>query len=103
VVTVRGDRHASRVGASLLTAAGHPEWIAGSVDDYVRLAVDLASDRARLSTLRAQLRDDLRRGPLLDHAAQAARFGSALRQCWHDWCATRVRTVIPQSAESLCV
>ena len=27
VVTLAGDRHASRVGVSLLQAAGHPEWV----------------------------------------------------------------------------
>ena len=27
VVALAGDRHIARVGASLLTAVGHPEWI----------------------------------------------------------------------------
>src|SRR5208283_2084439 len=43
VVTAVGDRHASRVGASLLGAVGHPEWVARDRDDYVRVAADLAS------------------------------------------------------------
>src|SRR5690606_36356904 len=64
VVTLAGDRHMSRVGVSLLNAAGHPEWVAQSPDDYVRIAAELAGDRARLATLRAGLREDLRRGPL---------------------------------------
>lgn len=87
VVSLAGDRHVSRVGVSLLTAAGHPEWIAATADDYVRIATELAGDRARLAALRTTLRDDLRRSALLDHPAQAARFAAALRECWRKACA----------------
>ncbi len=86
VVTLHGDRHAARVGASLLTAAGHPEWIARDGAGYVRIAAELASEPARRADLRTRLRDDLRRSPLLDHSGQAARFGAALRACWVAWC-----------------
>jgi predicted O-linked N-acetylglucosamine transferase (SPINDLY family) len=86
VVTLSGDRHAARVGASLLTAAGHPEWIATDNANYVRIATELASDRARLIALRTALRDDMKRSPLLDHARQASRFGAALQACWVEWC-----------------
>ena len=86
VVSLAGDRHMSRVGVSLLTAAGHPEWVAATADEYVRIAVELAGDRAKLATLRQALREDMQRGPLLDHAGQAARFGAALRECWMEWC-----------------
>ena len=86
VVTLRGDRHAARVGASLLTAVSHPEWIAGDEAGYVRIATGLAGNPALLGTLRVGLRDDMKRSPLLDHAGQAARFGDALRACWIDWC-----------------
>ncbi|MGC4072151.1 MAG: tetratricopeptide repeat protein [Nibricoccus sp.] len=82
VITLAGDRHASRVSASLLTAAGHPEWIARSADEYVSLAARLASSAETLAIARRGLRDDLRRSPLLDHAAQARRFGDALLECW---------------------
>jgi predicted O-linked N-acetylglucosamine transferase (SPINDLY family) len=86
VVTLLGDRHASRVGASLLTAIGHPEWIADDTNDYIRIATELATDLPRLRQIRAALRDDLRRSVLLDHAGQAALFGAALNACWTEWC-----------------
>ena len=82
VVTLMGDRHVARVSASLLTAAGHIEWIAHSEDEYVRIATTLAGDPEKRQTLRHTLREDLRRGPLLDHAGQATRFATALRNCW---------------------
>jgi predicted O-linked N-acetylglucosamine transferase (SPINDLY family) len=86
VVTLAGDRHIARVGASLLTAVGHPEWIAQSREDYIRIALGLARDRAGRRELRAGLREGLRRSPLLDHAGQAERFGAAVRACWQEWC-----------------
>lgn len=87
VVSLRGDRHVSRVGASLLTAVGREEWIADSPEDYLKRARDLASDLPRLAATRAGLRDQLRQSALCDHAGQAARFGEALRACWVEWCA----------------
>ena len=99
VVTLAGDRHAALVGVSLLNAAGHREWIASSPDDYVRIAAGLAADRARLAALRAGLRDEMRRSPLLDHAGHALRFGAALRDCWRQWCAAHV-SVSPAPSQS---
>lgn len=82
VVTLYGDRHAARVSASLLTAAGHPELIAHSEDEYVRIAAELASNSAKRTALRHSLREDMRHGPLLDHAGQASHFTAALQNCW---------------------
>jgi predicted O-linked N-acetylglucosamine transferase (SPINDLY family) len=81
VVTLRGDRHASRVGTSLVNAIGHAEWSADSEVDYVRLAAGLAGDAARLAAIRAGLRARMTASPLLDHAGQAARFGAAIEAC----------------------
>ena len=89
VVALRGDRHASRVSASLLTAAGHPEWIAEDADGFVRIASALVGDLPRLSSIRASLRDGLRASPLLDAKAYAHRFHAAIRECWREWCASQ--------------
>jgi predicted O-linked N-acetylglucosamine transferase (SPINDLY family) len=78
VVTLRGDRHCARVGASLLTAIGRPEWIARDWAEYVEIAGALTAARPDRRTVRAQMAAS----PLLDHAGQAARFAAALRRCW---------------------
>ena len=89
VVTLAGDRHAARVGVSLLTAIGRGEWIAQDWPDYVAIAVALAKYPAVRTVARQSLRDEMRRSPLLDHAGQAARFGAAVRDCWQRWCRDR--------------
>ncbi len=89
VITLAGDRHAGRVSASLLTAVGHEQWVARNADEYVAKAVALARDRQALAAVRAALRSDLLRSPLLDHVGQSRRFAAALRQCWTEWCAER--------------
>lgn len=78
VVTTLGDRHAARVSASLLRAAGFPEWISAGEEDFARVAADLASDRTRLATLRASMRERLRASALLDGPAYAQRVLTAL-------------------------
>jgi predicted O-linked N-acetylglucosamine transferase (SPINDLY family) len=86
VVSLIGDRHAARVGLSLLTAVGHPEWAAESEDAYIEKAVALAQDRALRSQLRESLRSKVAVSILSDHQRQAARFETALREIWAEWC-----------------
>ena len=86
VITLAGDRHASRVGASLLGAIGRPEWVAQGPDAFVRIASELARNRAILREESAGLRQRLAESPIFDHAGQARRFGDALRSCWRHWC-----------------
>jgi protein O-GlcNAc transferase len=88
VISLVGDRHASRVGASLLAAVGRTEWIAGTADEYVRKAAALAADPARLAAERFILRLSMAQSPLLDHAGQTARFAAALRILWRKRCET---------------
>jgi predicted O-linked N-acetylglucosamine transferase (SPINDLY family) len=87
VVTLAGDRHASRVGESLLRAVGQQAWVATSEDAYVELCASLATAPASKDAVRSELREALKGSLLLDHPGQAARFFSALRQAWVAWCA----------------
>ncbi|MBK9188155.1 MAG: hypothetical protein IPM33_04285 [Phycisphaerales bacterium] len=89
VVTLAGDRHASRVGASLLHAAGLPDLVAKDEEAYVHIATSLAGHATRRAHLRATLRDDLRAGPLCDEASYCRRLESALRGLWRQWCQTQ--------------
>lgn len=86
VVTLRGDRHAGRVGASILTHAGLPELVADDVDGYLERVRTLALDSARLAALRESLRDRMRASPLMDLPAFTDALEDAYRQMWTSWC-----------------
>ena len=82
VVTLRGDRHAGRVGASLLTLIGMTDLIADSVDAYVDIATALAADPMRLAELRQTLRSRMAASPLCDTSAFACNIEAAYRDLW---------------------
>jgi predicted O-linked N-acetylglucosamine transferase (SPINDLY family) len=88
VVTLSGDRHAARVGKSLLQTLGLPEMVAESPDEYVDRAIMLASNLDRLVTLRTSLRELMRASSLCDAQGFARRIEAAYRQMWRDWCDT---------------
>ncbi len=78
VLTCAGSTFAARVAAGMVTAAGLPELVVTSPDDYVRLAVELARDRPRLATLRERLRRNRDDAALFDPKGYADAFESAL-------------------------
>jgi len=86
VVSLVGDRHAGRVGLSLLSAVGLPDLAAASPEDYVRAAVDLASNADRRGDLRVGFRDRLLDSPLCDGPGFAKRLGDVFDSMWRSWC-----------------
>lgn len=84
VVTLAGDRPFSRTSASVLRAAGFPEWIASRREDYVRAAAALAADLPALAALRGALRDRVAASRLRDERAMAADFTRAVQAMWAD-------------------
>lgn len=86
-VTLAGIAHRSRVSATILTAIGHPEWIANTSEEFVEIAVKLASDKDKLADIQANLRAEAEASPFMDYEDHAERFGQAVRECWHRWCA----------------
>lgn len=78
VITLAGNRHASRVGASLLTANGLPDFIADSPEAFVAIATRLAGDLDRRLHFRRTARETLLKSPPCDVPAFGARFARAL-------------------------
>jgi len=79
VVSLLGDMHASRVGASLLARAGLRELAVDDADAYVETARALLRDEPRRIALRATLRARLFAGGLTDAPRFAASFEAAVR------------------------
>jgi len=87
VVSLVGDRHAARVGLSLLSQVGLPHLVASDRAEYVRIAASFASDAAALGALRLGLRQRLEASTLMDAPRFARVFEAALRDMWRQCCA----------------
>jgi predicted O-linked N-acetylglucosamine transferase (SPINDLY family) len=86
VITLAGDRHAARVGVSLLSRMGLTELVAQSPEEYVRLAVELAGDTDRLVQLRAGLRERMKNSGLCNAPAFTRDLEQSYREMWIKWC-----------------
>ena len=84
VITLAGDRHAGRVGASILTHVGLSEFIAGDLDRYVNTAVQLAKNTDCLKAVRQGLRESLPGTALCNENEFARAIEQAYQNIWND-------------------
>ena len=77
-VSLVGPAPYERLSYSVLQNVGLPELAVSSVDEYVEVAVKLASDPARIADLRAGMRTRMRNSPLGQDEAWAADFYEAI-------------------------
>jgi predicted O-linked N-acetylglucosamine transferase (SPINDLY family) len=84
MLTCRGDTFAGRVGASLVLAAGLPELVTNTLDDYRAYLLSLAADRAALHGYRAYLEGSRDSNPLFDTKAFARDWETLLLTIYDD-------------------
>ena len=84
-LTLAGDRLIARQGASIMAAAGYPDWIASSADEFVARAVAHASDLPALASVRAGMRAQMLASPLCDAPRFARDLAEALWAMWRNW------------------
>lgn len=89
VITLGGDRHAARVGASILSRLGLIELVAGTKDRFLKIGTDLALDTPKLAHLRAHLRRRLTRSPLCDAARFTGTIESVYQRLVFERCGTK--------------
>ena len=87
VVTRVGATAVGRGGLSQLVNLRLDELAAYSDEEFVRIAVELATDRTRLANLRQGLRSRMEQSPLMDGARFARNVEAAYRKMWREWCA----------------
>ncbi|QHO25946.1 putative UDP-N-acetylglucosamine--peptide N-acetylglucosaminyltransferase SPINDLY [Arachis hypogaea] len=85
-VTMAGSVHAHNVGVSLLSNVGLGHLVAKNEDEYVKLALKLASDIPALQNLRMSLRELMSKSPLCDGANFILGLESTYRQMWRRYC-----------------
>ena len=82
VITLRGDRHAGRVGASILNRMGLEEMVADSQGQYVGIGKKLAQDITALENLRAGLRSHMQSSVLCDGKSFARIMETTIQNLW---------------------
>jgi protein O-GlcNAc transferase len=85
VVTLSGQTAAGRGGRSILSNVGLTELIAQTPEEYVAIAVKLASDLPRLAELHRTLRQRMEASPLMDAPSFARNVEAAYRVMWRRW------------------
>ena len=85
VITLEGDRMASRMTVSMLDAIGHPEWVARSEAEYVEKVVALARDAEQRKALRSTQRQRMAASPLCDARGLTESLENAYFEMFKRW------------------
>jgi predicted O-linked N-acetylglucosamine transferase (SPINDLY family) len=86
-ITLIGDSPVGRAGLCQLANIGMTGLVAKSAEDYMRIALELASNSSRLAELRASLRHRMQQSPLMDAPQFARNMEKIYREIWRLWCA----------------
>ena len=87
IITRTGDRFLSHAGESIMSNLSLPDWIARDAEDYVRIAIEKASDIKALADTRDNLRDRVIASPLMDADIFSRQLHEALGSVWARWLA----------------
>jgi len=85
VITLEGDRMASRMSVSMLDAIGRPEWISHSDKEYIDKVVALARDVEQRKALRSCQRNQMATSPLCDARGLAKSLENAYFKMFERW------------------
>ncbi len=88
VVTMIGSRSMSRSAASLMTAIGMPELVAGAPAGFTSICTRLAARGPLPSAAREALRAKMLASPLMDEVRFTADLEDLYRNAWREWCRT---------------
>ena len=75
-----------KLGASILPSIDREEWIATSEQEYVDKVVDLATNTAKLTTIRSSLRKEMEASPIMDHKGFVRELEQTYQSMWEKWC-----------------
>jgi predicted O-linked N-acetylglucosamine transferase (SPINDLY family) len=89
VVTLAGRMAVQRCGASLLTAAGLPDLVANTPEEYIKTALFLVQAVQSAPDLRRNVRQALQSSPLMDEVGLVRSVEDAYRDMWRAWCASQ--------------
>jgi protein O-GlcNAc transferase len=86
MVTLAGRLPVQRIAASILTAAGLPDFVAHTPEQYLKTALYLAAIVPKTPDLRQEIRRALAASPLMDEVGIVRDVENAYREMWRTWC-----------------
>ncbi|WP_158813649.1 glycosyltransferase family 41 protein [Methylocapsa sp. S129] len=98
VVTLPGDRPASRQTIGFLNLLGLGDYAARSLAEYVACATALAADPNRLTEIRRALRSRMAASSLCNGALFTPTLEAAFQDMWKQWCGQEFRNPSEASA-----
>ena len=88
-VTLASSRPVGRIGASLMSNLGLPNWVAQDDEEYEEKAVSFACDVSALSELRSTMRQRMQDSPVMDEDSFARDVEKAYQEMWQKWITTK--------------
>ncbi|MGJ8527849.1 tetratricopeptide repeat protein [Maritalea sp.] len=88
-VTLYNRASVGTLGGAILRGGGFGEWVAHTEQEYIDIAVKLASDIPALAETRANMRAKMEQSALMDEKGFVGRVEDAYRAMWRKWCATQ--------------
>ena len=85
VLTLAGEAHTSRTGASILASVDLTELVVESLEAYEIMAGTIAGNESLLHTLKAKLSDASETAPLYRPERLARHLEQAFQTMWQDW------------------
>lgn len=89
LVSMVGNSSPSRMSTNALTYTEHTEWLAQSPEEYLEIAIKLASDVQQLNLQRLKQRDEIEQSPLMRDDIFCHHVAAAFRVMWLNWLAER--------------
>lgn len=82
VIVTTGNRHSSRMGYSILKNIGLEECIAQTTEEYISKAIALANNQYKVANLHKNLRERMRKSPLMDEKRYVANVERLYKKVW---------------------
>ena len=85
IITLLGDRHSGRVGASILSNIGLNDFIAQDISTYIQIAIKMAGNIDYLQKIRQSLRIKMQNSSLCNSPSFAKDIELAYREIWKSY------------------
>jgi predicted O-linked N-acetylglucosamine transferase (SPINDLY family) len=85
ILTKRGQSYTSRMASSLLHSIGLPELITTNTEDYLNLAIELATNSNKLNTIKLKLKENRLQKPLFNTEVFVRNYEEGLEKVYKNY------------------